>query len=809
MKTAVKACSLRLTAYSLWLAAILKRMKLKKICLWGLVALVIGFLFVPAPLPLDPMASVVYSRDGQLLGARIARDQQWRFPELDTVPEKFEKALLLFEDQHFYYHPGVNPISLMRALVSNIKNGRVVSGGSTITMQLIRIGLNNPARTLWQKSKEIVMALKMDLLYSKEEILRKYSSHAPFGGNVVGLEAASWRYYGRHPNELSWAEAATMAVLPNAPSLIRPGKNMNRLLTKRNRLLKRLCKHGDIDSLQYELSLMEPLPIQPYPLPRGASHMVEHVVKMHPGEKIVSTLDKELQRKVGDIVDRHHKHLSGNEIYNMAAIVVKISTGEVLSYVGNTKSKGHTEHGCDVDIIRAPRSSGSVLKPFLYAMMMDKGEILPHTLVADIPTQIHGYSPKNYNLNYDGAVPASHVISRSLNVPSVRMLQDFGVGRFLEGLRKFQFSHMGFSADHYGLSLILGGAETSLWDLAGAYCSMGRILKNYSSHYARYRKADIHAPVLLKKEVENVKSYRFTDNNQLLEAGAIWFALEAMRKVNRPDNQLGWEAFSSSHNVAWKTGTSFGFRDAWALGLSGEYFVGVWAGNADGEGRPGLTGVTAAAPVMFDIFDLMPKSSWFEKPFEDLESIPICHESGYRASPVCPHVDTLEIPLSGVKTDACPFHHLIHLDPQQRYRVTAHCVKPRDMVHKAWFVLPPAWGWYYKRKNPLYRPLPSFMPGCEGDNDVAMMQFVFPAPGAQIYIPRDLDGKMQQVVFSIAHRHPQTRIFWHLDNQYLGQTQELHQMQLFASSGQHTITAVDEAGNTISEKVMFLGGENN
>lgn len=775
-----------------------------KIVLVLLCVVTIAFLFIPVPQATQSQSSVLYSREGRLLGAKIAADEQWRFPELDSVPRKFESAILNFEDEYFYYHPGVNPISLFKALVRNIKASKIVSGGSTLSMQWVRICRQNPARTIQEKLVEMILTLRVEFSTSKKDILKKYASHAPFGGNVVGLEAASWRYYGRSPHQLSWAESACLAVLPNAPSLIRPGKNMVRLKAKRNRLLAKMHRNGVLDSMQYELSLLEKLPNKPYNLPRKAPHLLESLVGKKPGQKYYSCIDYQLQARVSRVLGRHHKQLAMNEIHNLSAIVLKIETGEVLSYFGNAASKNNADHGCDVDIIHAARSSGSILKPFLYALMLDQGEILPEALVADVPTQIQGYAPKNYNRKYDGAVPASRALARSLNVPSVHMLKQFGVGRFLHHLQKMNFTDLSYSADHYGLSLILGGAETSLWDLAGAYSSMGRTLKHFNAYSSCYRQQDFHPPVLEMKNVESISPSDFTKEKIKLGAGAIYYTLDALLKVNRPENELGWESFSSSCNVAWKTGTSFGYRDAWAVGLTGDYLVAVWAGNADGEGRPGLTGVTAAAPLMFDIFDLLPQSDWFEKPFEDLETIPVCRESGCRASSICPYVDTLDIPQAGLKTAVCNYHKWVHLDQKGRYQVSSDCVKPQDMIHKAWFVLPPVWEWYYKPKHPLYKSLPPYKEGCSAKGEIAMMQFVFPMASSVIYLPMGLDGKLQSVVFEIAHRQYGTKIYWHMDEQYLGETVDIHQMEIFTDSGEHFITAVDENGNRISRKVFFV-----
>ena len=775
-----------------------------KIILFSLLLCILLFILMPIKNPQRPYSTVLYSNNGSLLGAKIASDEQWRFPELDSVPHKFKQSIIYFEDQYFYKHQGVNPLSLLRALKQNVKAGKIVSGGSTITMQLIRIIYDNPNRTIWQKSKETVKALKLELKYSKEEILKKYASNAPFGGNIVGLEAAAWRYYGRNPDQLSWAESATLAILPNAPSLIRPGKNMPDLLRKRNFILHKLLINNIIDSTEYELALMENLPQRPHNIPRIAPHLLDRLALSNREEKIHSCIDYQLQKKVNRTVERHYKILSKNEIHNLSAIVIKIETGEVLAYVGNTNIENVENHGNSVDIITAPRSSGSILKPFLYAYMLDNGEILPESLVPDIPTQMKGYSPKNYNLDYDGAVPASKALARSLNVPAVHMLHEFGVGRFLDYLKKMNFQYITESSEYYGLSLILGGAEVSLWDLAGSYASFGRILNHFNLNSSTYNQNDFHDPILLKDNLQRSYPKDLTENKQIISAGSIWLTLEALLKVNRPNNELGWESFSSSHKIAWKTGTSFGYRDAWAIGINKEYLVGVWVGNADGEGRPGLIGTVAAAPVMFDLFDLLPYSDWYDKPYDDLIKVPVCKESGFRASHLCENIDSVYIPEAGLKTQACPFHHLIHLSKDRRYRVSSKCEKPANIMHESWFILPPAWEWYYKRKNPLYKTLPPYKAGCDEKNEISIMEFIYPLNASNIYIPRDLDGKLQMVVFEVAHRYPNKMLFWHLDDQYLGTTKEFHQMQFYANEGTHILTVVDEDGNSIKRQIRFV-----
>lgn len=765
----------------------------------------IGFWFsIPDKLFNDPTSTILFSREGNLLGARIATDGQWRFPESKEVPEKFEKALLTFEDNYFYSHFGVNPVSMGRAFIQNVKAGRVVSGGSTLSMQLIRISRKGKGRTVYQKIVEIIKSFRLELGYSKKEILALYASHAPFGGNVVGLEAASWRFFGRSASELSWAEASTLAVLPNAPSLIYPGKNGEKLRKKRNRLMNRLRDKEIIDSTTCELAKLEDIPKQVHALPMIAPHLLDQANKEYTGERIKSSIQYRLQLQVNEIVKKHQRNLEANQIYNMAVLVLDVKSGQSIAYVGNTNKQGKENHANQVDVIRAPRSTGSILKPFLFASMLNSGEILPRTLVPDIPTQIAGYSPKNFNLRYDGAVPARKALSRSLNVPSVRMLRSFGVERFHYTMKKLGMLRLNRPSGHYGLSLILGGAEGELWNLCGIYSGLARGLKHYSSDKCYYSN-DIRKPSYrLKDTVLHGKK----EAHALLSAASIYQTFDALLEVNRPDGENGWKSFSSSRKVAWKTGTSFGFRDAWAIGTTPDYVVGVWVGNADGEGRPGLTGVGAAAPVMFDVFNLLPTGSWFDIPFEEMEEIQVCRESGYRASRWCETVDTMLVCNAGLETLSCPFHKRIHLDKTKRYQVNSSCEEPKNMHHVNWFVLPPAMEWYYKKRNALYRSLPPFREDCSGHNQIAM-EIIYPKGNDQIFVPVDLDGMLGKVVFEIAHHDPEAEVFWHVDGDFIGTTTQFHQIELSPDQGEHLLTLVDNLGNTLNKKFTIVGKEEN
>ena len=763
------------------------------------ISIIAGIFIIPvliSPLPefKAPLSTVVEARDGTLLGARIADDGQWRFPASEQVPEKFRKALLTFEDRFFLYHPGINPFAILRAFFDNMKAKRIVRGGSTITMQVARLSGGNRPRSYKVKILEIFEAFKLELFRSKKAILAIYCANAPFGGNIVGLDAAAWRYTGKSPEDITWAEAAALAVLPNSPSLVYPGKNQEILKERRDALLKKLFEREFFDSLTLVLAIDEPIPGDPKPLPSKASHLTDLFYITDRGKKIRTTIDPILQERAADIINSHQKELSANFIFNSAGLIVSVTSGEVLAYIGNCTNKSSSSHGEDVDIIRSLRSTGSILKPLLYAGMQHAGEILPNTLVADIPTRFPGFSPENFDRSYSGAVHAGTALAQSLNIPAVVMLRGYTPERFLELLKNTGFTSFNKPADHYGLSLILGGGETSLWELTGVYASLSRVLKRFNNE-KKYNSSDYHPPVLLTPESETYEAIEET--TPPLSAASIWLTYEALRMVNRPETETGWQYFSSAPEIAWKTGTSFGFRDAWAVGTTPEYVIGVWAGNADGEGRPGLTGISAAAPVLFDLAGIMKSSSWFTPPYEEMTNIPVCTDSGYRAGPDCPETEEASICQNGLKSEACPFHRIIHLNKSRTRQVTDGCVPAAEIVNESWFVLPPSMEFFFRQKHSDYKPLPPFAAGCQAGKNLQVMEFIYPSSGIKIFIPRDHTGESTRVIAEVVHRNPSKRIFWHLDEKYMATTRVTHQTEFLAPAGTHTLTVVDEDGNTI------------
>jgi penicillin-binding protein 1C len=412
---------------------------------------------------------------------------------------------------------------------------------------------------------------------------------------------------------------------------------------------------------------------------------------------------------------------------------------------------------------------------------LQEGQILPNTLLPDIPIQINGFAPRNFNMQYEGAVPASGVTARSLNVPSVYLLREYGVPKFYDFLKKAGITTLTQSPSHYGLSLILGGAEATLWDISFAYSGMARSLLNRAPAGGSVVPAGNPAAL-----------------PGVFSPGAVWQVFDAIKEVNRPE-ETDWRFIPSMQKIAWKTGTSYGFRDAWATGVTSRYVVGVWVGNANGEGKPELVGARTAGPVMFDIFDMLPQAPWFACPASEFVEAPVCRRSGHLKGRFCDEVDTLLILPNGLRTEACPHHMHIHLSADGRYRVRENCLQDgQQAVPENRFVLPPAWEWYYKQHHPEYTTLPPFMKGC-GEDPHSPMAFIYPPEkNVHVYLPKQPDGSDGEITVELVHSNADATVYWHIDSDYLASTRDFHKCTFRLSRGKHSVTAVDNEGNSLS-----------
>lgn len=721
--------------------------------------------------------------EGEIIDAQVSTDHQWRIRCDGDLPDKLSTTLKMFEDQYYDYHPGVNPISMIKAVRDNIQAGQTVRGGSTITMQLARIVEGNQPRTYSQKIREILLAFAIELRFSKEEILKAYAQHAPFGGNTVGYCAAALRYYDKPGEDLTWTEAATLSVLPNSPGKIYPGRSQGALVKKRNFLLTKMLDEGLIDSVTYRLSVLEDLPQQSHRFRSLSPHLLQQLKQENPKQfNHQITLDPDLQAHALRVVSQYQLDYGElRDIDNISAIIIR-NDGSIAAYIGNVKCEN--DCGGDVDILRSVRSPGSTLKPFLYGLAIDKGLITPESLLEDIPIFYDGYSPSNFDKQHRGIVSATDALTTSLNIPAVNLLQAYGTHPFLSDLRQMGFTTMEAGADHYGLSLILGGSEVNPIQLATAYHNLSRV-------------AIGRDPINfnLIKDGRSETQHHFP-----LSQGAAYLTLDMLKGVNRPSSEDGWQYFDSGQEIAWKTGTSFGLRDAWSVGTTPDYTVLVWVGNADGEGKAGLTGIGTAAPILFDLFKLLPTSQINHVPSSAMQPKTVCTQSGYTPTDACGMTTIIHMPKGSKQVPLCPYHESMTLDATGNYQVYQDCAE--NLISQNVFVLGPMANAYYKKSTGVSYERPPYNPDCTGSKDV--VKIISPRRNAEILLPTDLDDQQESLIGKVFTSGAVDSLYWFLDDELIDITNHDHELVLDLAPGSHLLTVVTDRGTETSHRFTIV-----
>ncbi|MDR2260565.1 MAG: penicillin-binding protein 1C [Azoarcus sp.] len=619
----------------------------------------------PTPGRDSPRALLVTARDGTPLRAFPDREHIWRYPvALDEVSPRYLEALIRYEDRTFYRHPGVNPLALFRAAWQWMRHGKIISGGSTLTMQVARI-LEPMPRTVGGKMKQILRAMQLEWRLSKAEILTLYINHAPMGGVLEGVEAASRAYLGKPSRRLSHAEAALLAVLPQAPSLYRPDRHPARARRARDKVIARMRGQWAAEDIADAFS--EPPFSQTVKDPLLAPLLAERLKKQAAGrERIDSTIDAHIQQTVELLLSGRIHALPPR--VSMAALVVDNAGLEVRAYAGSADF-GDERRFAHVDMVQASRSPGSTLKPFLYGLALDEGLIHSESLLADVPQSFSGYQPGNFQQSFHGPVSVSEALVKSLNVPAVEVLERLGPAHFTALLRRGGMKLDFRRGAEPNLSVILGGAGVSLEQLVSAYTALAR------RGLAGKLRFTSDAPV---------------EERRMLSPGAA-FIIRDILESGGPMGRALESGAGQQRGIAWKTGTSFGFRDAWAIGVSDRHTVGVWVGRPDGTPNPGFFGANAAAPLLVDIFDALGAAALADSPIPARKRPPeaqqerICWPLGLRQSSTAPehcHQARLAWLLNGAAPPTFPdrlrggeARYRLQIDPVSQRRALPGCFR--------------------------------------------------------------------------------------------------------------------------------------
>lgn len=733
---------------------------------------------------LDPAAATrVMDRDGKALRFFLAPDGMWRFPmTLEQISPDLAAALIDSEDRHFRLHPGINPLSALRALWVNVRHGRVVSGASTIPMQVARLADPRP-RTIRAKVVESFRALQLCRHYSRDQILLWYVNLAPFGGNVVGVGAAAWHYFGKDPATLSLGEIALLSVLPRSPTRYNPLKNPELARKVRDRVLDRFAAHKIFDATRVAEAKSRPLLARRSTVPQGAPHFSRWARSRQPEAEVIGS---SINRRAQDIMEAMLKGrmdgLRRHGIGNAAAVVMDIQSREILAYAGSAdfwdKANGQ------VDNALSRRSPGSTLKPFLYALAFDQGHLAPGSMLLDVPTDFAGYVPENYGQNFQGLVSARTALATSLNVPAARLLARCGLVPFHDLLRRGGLSTLDMAAEHYGLSMALGGCEIRLLELTNLYATLAG--------------GGMHKPV----QSQPGNSGATVQGVRLFSPEACAMVLDILSGTRRPDLPDAWEFTLAAPKVAWKTGTSFGHRDAWAVGLSRELAIGVWVGNPDGSQCAGISGTRHAAPLLFDLFRaLSPGSTELPSfPTPALRRVQVCAVSGDRPGPACPTTTTTAI--AGVTTlPICAMHRRIFVHPGTGLRLHGDCLLNGESKEETALVWPSELVAFRLAQGASLPGLPAADPRCADIPEESGPVITSPSSNTPYLIRPDAPPKFQRLALSAAGAADASAHYWYVNGRHVARTAPATPCFIPLEAGEHVAMVTDDHGR--SARVTF------
>ena len=756
-----------------------KKQVWKKWIKWGrylFLVLFFAFLVTDSLLPFRPeipYSTLVLTAEDRPMMAFLSKDDKWRmYLEEEEISEEIRDAFLLKEDRWFYYHPGFNPISILRAGIQNLRDGRRSSGASTLTMQVVRL-LEPRPRTYLSKLIELFRAVQLEWHYSKDEILQMYLNLVPYGGNVEGVKAASLLYFQRMPSQLSPARIATLAVVPNRPGSWKLEKGNRELKNARNRWLRNFAEDGWIDGETLESALNEEMDIDRKEQEPVAPHLAYRLFASESGPVIRSHIRYEVQRKCEELTRQYVQSLKYFRITNASVLIIDNESRKVVAYLGSADFNDKSSQG-EVDGVRAVRSPGSTLKPFVYGWAIERGIITPKTILYDAPVTFAGYSPENYDLRFHGAVTSADALAHSLNIPAVSLLREFGVEEFIRKSGNAGFGQIHEDRDKLGLSMILGGCGVRLEELCNAYASLADGGEYRPLRYTRQDSGMLHFPLMSEE--------------------AAFLISEMLTGLNRPDLPHDWQSGKSVPRIAWKTGTSYGRRDGWSIGFNSRYAIGVWTGNFDNSGSPELNGADIATPLLFRLFMAIDNQSnmhWLNPP-EGLSVRAICTETGQVPGEHCMNKGS-DYFLPGIsRHQYCDCRQELLTNSSGTELYCRSCAPP-GAVKKIFRVYPAAMIRYFTSEQVPYAALPPHNPRCPRIIQEEGPRIIHPRDQASYLIEKGDDTKLAlqaQVDAEVKE------VYWYLNDRYLGSCAPSEPFLTTMPSGEAKISCTDDRGRT-------------
>lgn len=771
---------LRLTKKHLLL--LLKRLAIIIAALF-LLFFLLNFIF-PLPDKIE-YSTIITDSKGELINAYLTKDEKWRMKtELDEISPLLRKTIIAKEDKYFYSHPGINVIAIGRAFFKNLVKMKRTSGASTITMQVAR-ALEPGKRNIWNKIRESFRAFQLEWKYDKDEILQLYLNLVPYGGNIEGVKAASLLYFKKNPDHLSLAEITALSIIPNRPSSLVIGKNNDLIIKERNKWLQKFADEKVFTKKEIEDALAEPLTATRTLVPHYIPHL-SYKLKKQRRLLVKTSIDLNIQLKTEKLVEDYTRAQRLKNIKNAAVVIVDNKTHKVIAYLGSSNFNDTTDGG-QVNGANAVRQPGSTLKPLLYALCFDEGLLTPKSILTDVAVNYEGYAPENYDKKFNGYVSTEYALEHSLNIPAVKSLKLLGHEKLIQKLAACNFKQIQKDQRKLGLSMILGGCGTTLEELTGLFSAFA-----YDGIYIQ--------PSFLQTDSSNQKV-------NLVSPAANYMINEILSKVNRPDFPLNWTATERMPKIAWKTGTSYGRRDAWSIGYNKNFTVGVWVGNFSGVGVADLSGANIATPLLFKIFNTLDYDNdkdWFSQP-EDCEIRQVCSETGMIPAAHCSHIITdYFIPLIS-STRSCDNRQEIMISPDEKVSYCKSCA-PQTGYKKKWFkIIEPDMQAWYNDNNITYQKIPAHNPDCELIFKGNAPMIISPVNNTEYLISKK-DPEPLQLICKTSN--DVSKVYWYINNKFYKGCNAGEKQFFVPSEGPVKISCTDDKGRnkdiTITVKYVNL-----
>ena len=756
-----------------------KNSKRAGIALVGSIALffLLNVLF-PLPTKIE-YSTILTDSKGEVIHAFLTSNEKWRMKtELSEISSLLRKTIVQKEDKYFYTHFGINPIAIARAFFMNLFTGQRTSGASTITMQVAR-ALEPKQRNIIGKLKELFRATQLEIKYSKAEILQLYLNLVPYGGNIEGVKSASILYFGKNPDHLSLAEITVLSIIPNRPSTLVIGKNNEEIIKQRNKWLKRFAKEKIFTPKEIEDALAEPLLAKRGVVPKLAPHLA-YKLKQSGGDIVKTNLQLNTQMKVEKLVEDYVRTLRLSSIKNAAVMIVDNETHKVIAYIGSGNFYDTTDGG-QVNGAAAVRQPGSTLKPLVYGLCFDEGLFTPKKIMNDVPVNYAGYAPENYDKHFNGPVSIEYALEHSLNIPAVKALNLLGKEKMIEQLSTIGFKQIQAKQKGLGLSMILGGCGTTLEQLTGLYSCFANEGLYYRSSFVQ-ADASSHA-------------------KRIISADASFMITDILSRINRPDFPLHWQATAHLPKIAWKTGTSYGRRDAWSIGYNKKYTVGVWVGNFSGVGNSELSGAHTATPLLFRIFNTLDYDvdrAWFTPP-KELEQRMICSETGLPPAAHCSNL-VLDYFIPGISgTQTCYNLEEIAISENEKISYCKSCQPVNGFKRKTYKLLAPELQNWMQTNGIAFEPIPAHNPTCEKIFTNAAPQIKFPVNGTEYLISKKNPEPLQLVCET---GNDVSRVYWYINNQFYKAAQAGSKQFFLPTEGSIKISCTDDKGRNRDVRIV-------